>query len=108
MNPECGAIDEMEGYLFSDKLGRIASFTGDMLAASLNPPSIYGAVVFEGGGKYYFEFTDCALGDLSTGMGVEMSFRRKYWIKKRDIAGIFGYCTCEGGQVYKATGYETR
>ena len=89
VNPECGAIDEMEDYLFSDKLGRIASFTGDMLASSLNPPSIYGAVVFEGGGKYYFEFTDSALGDLSTGMQVSVSFRRKYSDKKRDIAGYF-------------------
>jgi len=89
VNPECGAIDEMEDYLFSDKTGRIASFTGDMLAASLNPPSIYGAVKFDGGGKFYFEFTDCALGDLSTGTAVSCTFRRKYSDKKRDIAGYF-------------------
>ncbi|OPY91815.1 MAG: hypothetical protein A4E73_01762 [Syntrophaceae bacterium PtaU1.Bin231] len=79
----------MEPYLFSDKTGRIASYTGDMLAASYNPPAIYGAVVFEGGGKYYFDFTDCSLGDLSTGMSVRMSFRRKYMDKKRDISGYF-------------------
>jgi len=89
VNPDCGAIEEMEPYLFSDKLGRIASYTGDMLAASFNPPAIYGAVVFEGGGKYYFDFTDCSLGDLSTGMAVKMSFRRKYHDMKRDISGYF-------------------
>lgn len=89
VNPECGAIDEMEAYLFSDKTGRIASYTGDMLAASFNPPSIYGAVVFDGGGKFYFDFTDCTLGDLSTGMAVSCSFRRKYSDKKRDISGYF-------------------
>ncbi|MGC1402413.1 MAG: zinc ribbon domain-containing protein [Thermodesulfobacteriota bacterium] len=89
VNPDCGAIDQMEEYLFSDKKGRVVSFTGDMLAASYNPPAIYGAVEFEGGGKYYFDFTDCTLADISTGMPVTFSFRRKYYDKKRDISGYF-------------------
>jgi uncharacterized OB-fold protein len=79
----------MEPYRFSDKKGKIVSYTGDNLAASLNPPAIYGQVVFEEGGKYMFDFTDCDLESLSTGMGVEMSFRRKYRDQKRDIAGYF-------------------
>ncbi|MFH1241333.1 MAG: zinc ribbon domain-containing protein [Pseudomonadota bacterium] len=89
VNPDCGAVDEMEEYRFSDKVGRIASYTGDMLAASYNPPAVYGAVEFEGGGKYYFDFTDCDLDSLATGMRVSMSFRRKYYDRKRDIAGYF-------------------
>jgi uncharacterized OB-fold protein len=89
VNPECGAVDEMDPYLFSDKIGRIASYTGDMLAASQDPPAIYGAVEFEEGGKYYFDFTDCDLKGLATGMKVEMSFRRKYYDKLRDITGYF-------------------
>jgi|SRR6056297_662849 len=89
VNPECGAVGEMEPYCFSDKKGKIASFTGDNLAASLNPPAIYGQVIFEEGGKYMFDFTDCDLESLSTGMAVEMSFRRKYRDQKRDIAGYF-------------------
>ncbi len=89
VNPECNAVGEMEPYCFSDKRGKIASFTGDNLAASLNPPAIYGQVIFESGGKYMFDFTDCDLESLSTGMNVEMSFRRKYRDQKRDIAGYF-------------------
>ena len=89
VNPDCGAIDEREEYLFSDKIGHIASYTGDMLAASFNPPAIYGAVAFEGGGKYYFDFTDCALEELKTGMAVTVSFRRKYFDKRRGISGYF-------------------
>jgi hydroxymethylglutaryl-CoA synthase len=89
VNPDCGAIDEMEEYCFADKIGRIASFTGDMLAASLNPPAIYGEIEFEGGGKYMLDFTDCDLNDLSTDMAVSMSFRRKYYDEKRDISGYF-------------------
>ncbi|MEW6529912.1 MAG: 3-oxoacyl-[acyl-carrier-protein] synthase III C-terminal domain-containing protein [Thermodesulfobacteriota bacterium] len=88
-NPGCGAVDQYEDYLFSDKKGRIMSYTGDMLAASYNPPAIYGAVAFEGGGKYYFDFTDCKLEDLGTGMPVSLSFRRKYFDKRRGISGYF-------------------
>jgi hydroxymethylglutaryl-CoA synthase len=89
VNPECGAVDQMEEYLFSDKTGKVASFTGDMLAASFNPPAVYGAVEFEGGGKFYFDFTDCTLAEMATGMPVTMSFRRKYYDKKREISGYF-------------------
>lgn len=89
VNPECDAVDEMEDYLFSDKKGQIVSFTGDMLAATLNPPSIYGQIEFDGGGKYIFDFTDCNLDELSTGMSVSMSFRRKYIDQKRGISGYF-------------------
>jgi hydroxymethylglutaryl-CoA synthase len=89
VNPDCGAVDETEEYRFSDRIGRIASYTGDMLAASFNPPAVYGAIEFEGGGKYYFDFTDCDLDSLSTGMAVAMSFRKKYYDQKRDIAGYF-------------------
>jgi len=89
VNPECGAVDDMAEYPFSDKIGHIASYTGDILAASHNPPAIYGAIEFEGGGKFYFDFTDCDLDALATGMPVSMSFRRKYYDKNRDIVGYF-------------------
>jgi uncharacterized OB-fold protein len=79
----------MEEYLFSDKTGRIVSYTGDMLAASFDPPAIYGAVEFDGGGKFYFDFTDCKLDELSVGMPVSFSFRRKYYDKIREISGYF-------------------
>ena len=79
----------MEEYLFSDKIGRIASYTGDMLAASYNPPAIYGQIEFEEGGKYMFDLTDCDLEELKTGMAVSMSFRKKYYDQKRDISGYF-------------------
>ena len=89
VNPECEAVGTQEPYRFSDKLGHIASFTGDNLAASLDPPAIYGQVEFEGGGKYMFDFTDCMLDELSPGMPVTVSFRRKYYDEKRDISGYF-------------------
>jgi uncharacterized OB-fold protein len=89
VNPDCGAVDEMEDYPFSDKKGRILSYTGDMLAASVDPPEMYGTVEFDGGGRCMMNFTDCALNDLKVGMPVSMSFRLKYLDVKRDIHGYF-------------------
>ena len=88
-NPACGAMDEMEDYLFADKKGRILSYTGDMLAASYDPPELYGYVEFEGGGRFQCNFTDCGLDDLKVGGPVFFSFRRKYYDEKRDIHGYF-------------------
>jgi hydroxymethylglutaryl-CoA synthase len=89
VNPKCGAVDKMEEYLFSDKLGHILSCTGDRLAPSLNPPAAYGAVEFDGGGRFIFDFTDCNLDELSVGRPVLFSFRRKYYDKHREISGYF-------------------
>lgn len=89
VNPDCGAVDKMDPVQFSDKIGKIASFTGDNLAASYDPPEIYGQIEFDGGGKYMFDFTDCTLDDVATDMTVTMSFRRKYYDEKRDISGYF-------------------
>jgi 3-hydroxy-3-methylglutaryl CoA synthase/uncharacterized OB-fold protein len=89
VNPECGRVDEMEALCFSSKTGRILSFTADNLAASYNPPAIYGQIEFEGGGKFMFDFTDCDLDSLAVGMPVHMSFRRKYVDDKRGITGYF-------------------
>ncbi len=88
-NPSCGATDEMEDYSFAEKKGRILSFTGDMLAASYDPPELYGDVEFEGGGRILCNFTDCLLGDLRVGAPVSFSFRKKYYDEKRDIHGYF-------------------
>jgi len=89
VNPVCGAIDEMEDYPFSGKRGRILSYTGDMLAASSDPPEMYGTVQFDAGGRCMMNFTDCTLSDLKVGMPVSMSFRLKYYDERRDIHGYF-------------------
>lgn len=87
VNQACGATDRMEPYRFSDKIGRVASYTGDNLAASINPPAIYGQIEFEGGGKYMLNFTDCDLDSIETGMKVKLTFRRKYQDSLRGISG---------------------
>ena len=77
VKPECGAVNQMEPVLFSDKKGKIISFTADNLAASYDPPAIYGSVEFDIGGRFMFDFTDCDLDSLSVGKSVFFSFRKK-------------------------------
>jgi len=89
VKPSCGAIDEMEDYNFSVKKGKIGSFTGDLLAASMNPPQIYGNIFIEDGGKVMMNFTDCDLESLKVGMPLYFSFRIKYFDERRDIYRYF-------------------
>ena len=89
VNPDCGAIDEMEEYRFSDKKCRLFSYTMDSLAFSASPPEMYGVVDFEEGGRFSFNITDCEPDALKVDMPVEMSFRRKYVDEVRGIHGYF-------------------
>jgi hydroxymethylglutaryl-CoA synthase len=89
VNPDCGAIDQMEEYRFSDRKGKLFSYTGDSLAFSASPPELYGIVDFDGGGRFNFNLTDCELEALSVDMPVEMTFRRKYVDGVRGIHGYF-------------------
>jgi len=89
VNPDCGAIDNSEPVVLSDAGGTIFSFTADMLAASINPPAIYGAVNINGGGRFVFDFTDCSQEDLAVGKSVEFSFRIKHHDPEKDITNYF-------------------
>jgi uncharacterized OB-fold protein len=88
VKPDCGAIDEMEDYRFSDKKGRLFTYTGDNLGTCPDLPGVYGMVDFEGGGRALLDVTDCNLDELKVDMPVEMSFRRKYYDKQR---GVYSY-----------------
>ncbi len=93
VNPACGAVDEMEGYRFSDKKGVLFTYTADNLAASIDPPAIYGMVDFDGGGRYWFDLADCDLDSVKVGMPVEMTFRRRYLDESRGVYGYFWKAT---------------
>jgi 3-hydroxy-3-methylglutaryl CoA synthase len=88
VNPDCGAVDEMQNYRFSDKKGILFTYTGDNLAASIDPPAIYGIIDFEGGGRFWFDLTDCDLDSVKVGMPMEMTFRRRY---VDEAGGVYGY-----------------
>lgn len=98
VNPACGAIDRMKPVVLAGKGGKIVSFTSDMLAATKNPPAVYGNVDFNGGGRCMMDFTDCSLDDLQVGKPVEFSFRIKYIDPKRDTTFYF-WKAVPGGEV---------
>lgn len=93
INPDCGAVGEMEDYLFSDRTGYLFTYTADHLTYSEDPPALYGIVDFEGGGRYWFDLTDCQLEALQVGQPIQMSFRRRYLDESRSIAGYFWKAT---------------
>jgi len=89
VNPDCGAMDQMEPYRFSDRRGTLFTYTGDNLAFCPNPPAIYGFVDFEEGGRFWFDVTDADLEEIKVDMPVEMSFRKRYVDEKLGIHSYF-------------------
>ena len=58
----CHAVDEMLPEPMADVPGTLATYTVDRLAYSLNPPLLFVAVDFDGGGRFRCELTDAAPG----------------------------------------------
>ena len=89
VNPDCLALNSMEDYEFADVPAKVKTFTGDLLAVSVDPPAIYGMIQFEGGGRFMGDFTDCEMSDVYVGQPLTMSFRRRYVDKNRGFSGYF-------------------
>ncbi|MFA5368238.1 MAG: Zn-ribbon domain-containing OB-fold protein, partial [Dehalococcoidia bacterium] len=86
INPKCKVIDQMEECRFSDKKGKLFTYTGDNLAFSPTPPELYGMIDFDGGGRAMFNLSDCILEELKVNMPVEMTFRKRW-----EAPGYVGY-----------------
>ncbi|MBU0610514.1 MAG: OB-fold domain-containing protein, partial [Armatimonadetes bacterium] len=89
VNPSCGATHSQEDYEFSQRTAKIKTYTADLLAVSVDPPSLYGMIQFEGGGRFMCDFTDCQMDDVQVGQPVKMTFRRRYVDESRGFTGYF-------------------
>jgi 3-hydroxy-3-methylglutaryl CoA synthase/NAD(P)-dependent dehydrogenase (short-subunit alcohol dehydrogenase family)/putative sterol carrier protein len=89
VNPNCGAHHSQDDYEFADVPATVKTYTGDMLAVSVDPPAIYGMVQFEGGGRLVADFTDCELSDIQVGLPVRMAFKRKGVDAERGFTNYF-------------------
>ena len=89
VNPECHATHDFSEYEFAGLKGEILMFTGDMLAASVDPPAVYGMVGFDGGGRILLDFTDCDLSQVQVGQKVKLSFRKRHYDEQRGFTGYF-------------------
>jgi uncharacterized OB-fold protein len=72
----CQAQDEFEDYRFSDKKGKVFTFSYQPAGPVADPPLTYAIVDFDGGGRILSEMTDRDVSRLKLGMPVEMTFRR--------------------------------
>jgi 3-hydroxy-3-methylglutaryl CoA synthase/uncharacterized OB-fold protein len=75
----CQAVDDFEEYSFAHRKGTVFSYTQDMLAPSLDPPTSVAMIDFEGGGRSLFDLTDREPDQVQVGMEVEMTFRKVFF-----------------------------
>lgn len=88
-------VDAQEPWPLADRGGCVATCTQDRLAFSRHPPSCYGLVDFNGGGRLMMDFTDPEADGLTPGDAVRFvfrvkdidertGFRRYFWKAARD------------------------
>jgi uncharacterized OB-fold protein len=75
---KCGAVDQMRDERFADTSCRVATYTLDHLAYSLQPPVVAAFVDYEGGGRFSCELTDVEPARVAIGDHLEMTFRRLF------------------------------
>lgn len=75
---KCGAIDEMREERYADTSCRIATYTVDHLAYTLQPPSVVAIADYEGSGRFSCDLTDVDPKEVAIGNQLEMTFRRLY------------------------------
>ncbi|MBX9727484.1 MAG: OB-fold domain-containing protein, partial [Sphingopyxis sp.] len=78
-----------EDYPLADVPARILTYTADALTFSPDPPSCYGNIEFEGGGRMMSEFTDIAPDALEVGTDLRMMFRIKSFDELRGFRRYF-------------------
>lgn len=83
------AIGTQEDYPLAEVPARILTFTADSLTFSPDPPSRYGMVEFEGGGRMMAEFVDADEADIEVGREMRMMFRVKAIDSLRDFKRYF-------------------
>ncbi len=89
VNPACGVHHSQDDYEFADVTAKIKTFTGDLLAVSVDPPHKYGMIQFEGGGRMMADFTDCEFDELKVGLSMQMVFRKRVEDKDRGFVNYF-------------------
>jgi 3-hydroxy-3-methylglutaryl CoA synthase/NAD(P)-dependent dehydrogenase (short-subunit alcohol dehydrogenase family)/putative sterol carrier protein len=89
VNPSCGAHHSQDDYEFADQPAKVKTFTGDLLAVSVDPPHKYGMVQFDNGGRMMADFTDCSFDQLKVGLPMQMVFRKRSEDKQRGFVNYF-------------------
>jgi hydroxymethylglutaryl-CoA synthase len=89
VNPNARTAHTQEDYPLAERRAKIVTYTADALTYSPAPPTYYGAIDFEGGGRMTVEFADVAAEDVEVGREMEMVFRIKGVDEARDFTKYF-------------------
>ena len=82
-------IGTQEDYPLAEKHARIATYTADRLTYSPDPPTYYGMLDFEGGGRLTTEFADVDAASVEVGRIMRMVFRIKAVDDRRHFKRYF-------------------
>lgn len=75
---QCGAVDSMDDVAYADETARVATYTVDHLAYSLQPPVVAAVIDYDQGGRFACELADVDPKKVEIGQELEMTFRRLY------------------------------
>lgn len=89
VNPNCGKRHTQAPHPMAESRASIQSWTADNLTYTPDPPTHFGMVVFEEGGRLMTDFTDVDRGTLEVGQPVRMMFRIKDVDEKRGFKRYF-------------------
>ena len=71
----CFALDDFEPVRFSDRIGKVVTYTFDFFFPTPDPPTIVTVTDVEGA-RIHLQLVDCTPEDTAIGMPVEFVFRR--------------------------------
>jgi len=78
-----------EPHNFREERASILTWSADYLTYTADPPSHYGMITFDNGGRFMTDFTDVSVGDIDVGMAVRMVFRVKSVDRVRGFVRYF-------------------
>ncbi len=96
VNPDCNAFHTQIDHPFAEMDGKVNSYTADQLTYSPDPPTIFGMVQFDAGGRLMADFTDVDIAEVSVGLAMRMVFRIKDYDSQRGFTRYFWKATPAG------------
>ena len=89
VNPNDRAIGTQEDYPLAERTARVVTYTADALSYSPDPPTYYGTIDFEGGGRLVAIFAEVTAEDVEVGRAMRMVFRIHAADEQRDFVKYF-------------------
>ena len=84
---KCHTKDQFQPVRFSDKRGKVFTYSMDAFASPFDSPSVITVIDFDGGGRMESYMTDRIVEEVKIGMEVEMTFRKLF--EREEIISYF-------------------